>query len=148
MSSLWTPRGEHTVPPDAPAQDTQAGTAGPVEGSPPDASPPDATVHDEEMAQRLRELQDQLVAVPAEQVVSQHMMGMAELAALHLRQDPPALDEAQLAIDAVGMLVEGLGERLSQHEAFTTMLSEIRMVFVAAKQRADQPSAAKQPADQ
>lgn len=151
MSTLWTPRGEHEVPRDQPAgPPTHPPTSEPA--SEPAGPPADAAGGagelDEEMAQRLRELQQQLVSVPAEQVVTQHMMGLAELAALHLRNDPPTLDEAQLPIDALGLLVEGLGERLSQHEAFTSMLSEIRMAFVAAKRRADETGDGKRRADE
>ncbi len=124
MSTLWTPRGEHEVPRDQP----------PVDGDAP-GEPHDEAL-DEEVAARMRELQEQLVSVPAEGVVTQHVMGLFELAALHLRRDPPATDEAQLPIDAIGLLIEGLGDRLSQHEGLTSMLSEIRMAFVSAKQRA------------
>jgi len=54
-----------------------------------------------------------------------------ELAALHLSQQPPQLDKARLAIDALGMLVDGLGDRLGQHaEPLTEGLSQIRLAFV------------------
>jgi hypothetical protein len=78
-----------------------------------------------------------IVEAPAEVVVTNHVMGLYELAAIHLSADPPNLTAAALAIDAVGCLVEGLGERLGANA--TTMrdaLANIRMAFVEIKGRA------------
>ncbi|HET6963932.1 MAG TPA: hypothetical protein VFH58_04110, partial [Acidimicrobiales bacterium] len=60
----------------------------------------------------LRERMDQLAATPAEVVVANHAYGLSQLAALHLSLEKPQLDQARLAIDAFGCLVEGLGDRL------------------------------------
>jgi hypothetical protein len=75
-----------------------------------------------------------LAEVPAEVVVSNHVMGLYELAAIHLSAEPPALVEAALAIDAVGCLVDGLGERLGNDwETLRDALSNIRLAFVQIK---------------
>ena len=77
--------------------------------------------------------------VPAEVVVTNHVMGLYELAAIHLSSEPPDLASAALAIDAVGCLVEGLGDRLGPDA--TTMrdaLANIRMAFVEIKGRVPQ----------
>ena len=74
--------------------------------------------------------------VPAEVVVTNHVMGLYELAAIHLASEPPDLASAALAIDAVGCLVEGLGDRLGPD--VTTMrdaLANIRMAFVEVRGR-------------
>lgn len=69
--------------------------------------------------------------VPAHVVVANHVMGLYELAAIHLSADPPDLGAAQLAIDAVGLLVEGLGDRLGPEQAtMTEALTTIRLAFV------------------
>ena len=47
-------------------------------------------------------------------VVANHAYGLFELAALHLSAKPPSLDQARLAVDALGALVEGLGDRLGR----------------------------------
>ena len=63
-----------------------------------------------------------------------HVMGLYELAAIHLGADPPRLGEASLAIDAVGCLVEGLGERLGPDSStLVVALSNIRLAFVQIK---------------
>lgn len=79
----------------------------------------------------------QLADVPAEVVVANHVMGLYELAAIHLSAPTPDLRSAVLAIDAVACLVEGLGERLG--EDATTMrdaLANIRLAFVQIKNQA------------
>jgi len=84
----------------------------------------------------MEEARRRLAEVPAEIVVTNHVMGLYELAAIHLSADPPDLVSAALAIDAVGCLVEGLGDRLG--EEATTMrdaLGNIRMAFVEIKGR-------------
>lgn len=82
----------------------------------------------------LEEARQRLAEVPAEVVVVNHVMGLYELAAIHLSAVPPRLAEAALAIDAVGCLVEGLGERLGdEHETLVTALGNIRLAFVQIK---------------
>ena len=74
--------------------------------------------------------------VPAEVVITNHVMGLYELGAIHLSSDPPDLPSAALAIDAVACLVEGLGERLGTDAAtMRDALANIRMAFVEIKGR-------------
>jgi hypothetical protein len=75
-----------------------------------------------------------LAEVPAEVVVTNHVMGLYELAAIHLSSPTPNLPSAALAIDAVAFLVDGLGDRIG--ESAPTMrdaLANIRMAFVQVK---------------
>jgi uncharacterized protein with GYD domain len=90
------------------------------------------------------EARRQLASVPADVVVTNHAMGLYELAAIHLSSNPPNLASAALAIDAVGCLVEGLGDRIGP-EAGTLRdaLGNIRMAFVQIK---GQMTAAAEPA--
>lgn len=118
MSSLWTPGGERPV------------SREPAEGQP--APPPVAgQPSEEEMRQQMAELQEQLARTPAEVVVANHAYGLFELAALHLSLDPPQLDQARVAIDALSCLVEGMGPRLGPaSEELGTGLAQLRMAFV------------------
>jgi hypothetical protein len=62
------------------------------------------------------------------------VMGLYELAAIHLSADPPDLGSASLAIDAVGCLVEGLGDRLGEDvPTLQAALANIRLAFVQVK---------------
>ena len=124
MSSFWTPSGEHEIstdsgdaPPPNPVPDFNGET---------DIDPETSAA----MEQQLREAQEQLLSVPAGQIVANHVIGLFELAALHLRVDPPNLDEARLPIDAMGVLVEQLGDQLPEHQTLAAALQQIRLAYV------------------
>ena len=92
----------------------------------------DSVVEDAQNA--LNDARARLAEMPAETVVVNHVMGLYELAAIHLGADPPRLGEASLAIDAVACLVEGLGERLGPDSStLVVALSNIRLAFVQIK---------------
>jgi hypothetical protein len=142
MSTLWTPSGEHPVGRERPGQ-----PAGP-EGAPPGAPPagggapgdpgdrggppgdrPDAPSPED--AEHLDELRRQLASAPAEVVVANHCFGLFELAGVYLSQSPPRLEQARLAIDAFGAVVEGVGGRLGEVEGtLRDALAQIRLAFV------------------
>jgi hypothetical protein len=72
-----------------------------------------------------------LLDAPVEVVVANHAYGLFELAALHLSAQPPNLEKARLAVDALGSLVEGLAGRLGQVETpLTDALAQIRLAYV------------------
>ena len=88
----------------------------------------------EDAQNALNDARARLAEVPAETVVVNHVMGLYELAAIHLGAEPPRLGEASLAIDAVACLVEGLGDRLGPEiGTLTVALSNIRLAFVQIK---------------
>jgi hypothetical protein len=87
-----------------------------------------------EAEQAMADARSRLAEVPAEVVVTNHVMGLYELAAIHLSATPPDLAQSALAIDAVACLVDGLGDRLGPDA--TTMrdaLNNIRLAFVQIK---------------
>ena len=89
---------------------------------------------DAELEAKMAELRGQLAQAPAEVVVANHCFGIFELAALHLSLQPPKLEEAQLAIDALGALVEGLTGRLGDEEQqLRDGLAQLRLAFVQIK---------------
>jgi len=123
VSSLWTPGGEHEPSPenaDPEARAPQPGDAG------------DET--DEQAREQLRQLREQLAETPVADIVANHAIGLWELALLHLSPAegyPPDLEQAQLAIDAMAALVEGLGHRLGRHEEpLREALRQLRLAFV------------------
>jgi hypothetical protein len=129
VSSLWTPEGEHRVAPQPPA--------GPGDGEPAaraaatGSTEAGAAADEEALAAHLQELRGQLLATPVEVVVANHAYGLFELAAIHLSERPPGLDQARLAIDALGAIVEGLPGRLGEAEpSLVDALAQIRLAFV------------------
>ncbi len=86
----------------------------------------------------LDEARARLLEVPAEVVVTNHVMGLYELAAIHLSAAPPNIDAARLAIDAIAALVEGLGDRLGDETAtMHAALANMRMAFVEVTRTVD-----------
>ena len=140
--SLWTPGGEHEVPRE------DATSADETVPRPPDMDeealaealgiPSLAELSDEERAQleaavtQMAETERQLATTPADVVIANHAMGMYELAAIHLRQSPPNLDPARLAIDALAALLDGLRGRLGENEATLQQArTQLQQAFVA-----------------
>jgi hypothetical protein len=122
MSSLWTPSGEHPVDDDR-AQPQVAQQMGPGADDP-EGGPVDDEAQVEALRRRLAE-------APAETVLANHCYGLFELGAVYLSSTPPMLTQARLAIDAFGLLVEGLGERLGEAAGpLRDALAQIRLGFV------------------
>ena len=138
MSSIWTPGGERPV--GRPDPDATPAAGGPPPGD------PGQELSEEELAARMQELQEQLANTPVELVVANHCYGMFELAALHLSMQPPQLAEAQLAIDALGLLVEGLAGRLGEPEGqLKEGLTQLRMAFVQIRAATESGQATEPP---
>lgn len=129
--SLWTPTGER-----APRSETPKNT--------PSGGAFDDEEMDEEQARAaVEELRRQLAKTPAAVVIANHAYGLFELAAVYLSEVPPRLADAQLAIDCLGNLLDGAGERLG--DAGTQLneaLAQVRLGFVqvAAAEKARESS--------
>jgi hypothetical protein len=126
VSTLWTPSGEHEPEPapDAPT----VGPPGPEAGAEEALTP-----------EEVEELRQRLTATPVVDIIANHAIGLWQLAVLHLsleRDEPAGLEDAQLAIDAMAALVEGLGERLGEHHVpLRDALAQVRLAFVEVAQR-------------
>ena len=91
---------------------------------------------------RMAAVQQQLLETPAAVVVANHCIGLFQLAALHLEQDPPKLTEAKVAIDAMGAIVETLGSRLGEDEgSLRDALTQLRLAYVQRQGSASPPPA-------
>lgn len=165
--SLWTPGGEHEVPRDRPQQQPAQPAAQPGAGT--SAQDPAGSAEvggvemdeaalaealgipsldelsDEERAQleqavvQMAEQERQLATTPPEVVIANHVMGLYELAAIHLRQNPPNLDEASLAIDAMGAMVDGLQGRLGENEpTLRSAREQLQQAFVGVSSALEQ----------
>jgi hypothetical protein len=126
MSTLWTPSGERPIRRD---------------DSPPPSDAPDAAdaadapeLSDEQIAQEMADAQRQLLAAPVSVVVANHCIGLFQLAALHLNQPQPDLEQASVAIDALAAIVDAIGPRLGDDEnTLRDAVAQIRLAFVQVK---------------
>jgi hypothetical protein len=134
--SLWTPGGE--VPVDRNRQPeattTDEGVSGRVGGPSLDDLSPEERAQAEQMIAEMAEVQRQVLEAPAAQVITNHVAGFYELAALHLSQEKPRFDEAQLAIDAMAAVVDAVGDRMGDNaEPLRGALNQLQMAFVQRK---------------
>ncbi len=135
MGSLWTPDGEHQVPPtSAPANRTRckrpAGGATPAAGSDPSGDTLraaaaaigvdlDSMDEDErnqlqaELAEMMR-VRREVAATPASEMLTNHMMRLFDLATIYLEGEPPAFAEAATVIEAFRAMLDGVGDRLGR----------------------------------
>jgi hypothetical protein len=126
MSTFWTPSGERPIPRDEPAPAPTAPTSGAGPGLDPET--------DEEFAAEIQAMQEQMLRTPAAIVVANHCIGLVELAALHLAQNPPNLADAQIAIDALAGILDAVGARMGENAAaLRQALNQMRMAYVEAK---------------
>ena len=137
MSTIWTPSGERPVRREEPSTQPSApaGAGAPTGAGAAAGSEREPT--EEELAARMAEFQRELLEAPAALVVTNHCIGLFQLAALHLEVQPPNLDEAQLAIDALAAVVERLGCRLGGEERpLQDHVTNLRLAFVEVRGRA------------
>jgi hypothetical protein len=127
MSSLWTPGGER------PVQREQ-----PTAGADAEREPTQEEI-EAAMAEELAAIQN----TPARYIVGNHAIQLFELARIYLTAQPPRFDDAQLSIDGMAALVEGLSGRLGEDEkTLVDGLAQIRLAFVQLKAATDAPPAA------
>lgn len=142
MSSLWTPDGEHRVddargtktPLDTPARTHQQ--SGPGFGEDLPIDPETEARYRTEMDR----LEEELLAASVGDVIANHCYGLFQLAAIHLGQQPPHLEQARLAIDALGAIVDGLRERIGDsYPTLSEGLAQVRVAFVQIAAANDGP---------
>lgn len=125
--SLWTPGGE--VPIERGGRPTPAPDPDPgpdLDGFDLDSLSPEERAQAEAFIAEMADAQRRIAATPADALVANHAAGLYDLAAIKLSDQPPQLDEARLAIDALAALLDGVGDRLGEHaqplrEATTTI---------------------------
>lgn len=131
MSTIWTPSGERPVRREHdPAPQPQPGAGA---GASPGGFEYDEPT-DDEIKAHLAEVARQLLHTPASVVIANHCIGLFQLAALHLEE--ANLEDAKLAIDALGAVVETLGKRLGEEEAtLREALAQLRLAYVQRSQQ-------------
>lgn len=141
--SLWTPGGEVPIDRsrgqgDESGRDGQSGSApgdggvsSRVGGPSLDDLSPEERAQAEQMIAEMAEVQRQILAAPAAQIVTNHVAGFYELAALHLSQDEPKLSEAKVAIDAMAAVLDAVEDRLGENgPTLRQALTQLQMAFV------------------
>ena len=130
---MWTPDGEHEI--------DRSSSENPIADTDEDTNLEDLPGFDEltteqqeqarAMAAELAAARQRLSQTPAAEVIANHVMGIYELAAIHLSDENPKLNEAQIAIDAMTGIVGSLEGRLGENEnVIKDALQQIQMAYV------------------
>ena len=130
---MWTPDGEHEI--------DRSSSENPIADTEEDTDLEDLPGFDEltteqqeqarSMAAELAAARQRLSQTPAAEVIANHVMGIYELAAIHLIDETPKLNEAQIAIDAMTGIVGSLEGRLGENEnVIKDALQQIQMAYV------------------
>ena len=130
MSSLWTPYGEDPVPPTGSGSPPPAGGI----GGGPGGGPPDDISPDDIDPEQMREMLTRLAETPVEAIVTQFAVELQEISVLHLglsAERPESLAQAAMAIDAMGAMVDALGDRLEPNaEPLRQAVAALRLGYV------------------
>ncbi len=156
MGSLWTPDGEHEVPPSDPTDPPQAASGvGPEDTA--QAVDPSAdtlraaaaaigvdldSLDEDERAQLRAELEEmmrvrrEVAATPAPEMLTNHMMRLFDLATIYLEGETPSFSDAATVIEAFRAMLEAVGNRLGESESLLhEALGQLQMLFVQAKEQ-------------
>lgn len=92
------------------------------------------TLNDPDDPGTLRDSREQIAAMPAAPIIVNHVVGLYELAAIHLHAQPPHLEDAALAIDALAAVIHTLDDRLGDDtDVLKQALESIQLAFVQVK---------------
>jgi hypothetical protein len=129
VSGLWTPSGEGIPQPTGSGGGPEVGL-----GAVPDAAEQAA------LEEELRRVRAEIASTPAVDIVANHAIGLWQLAVLHLNPEAGQhlrLSEAAVAIDAMGGMVDALGDRLGEHaEPLRNAVTQLRLAFVEIQRQA------------
>ena len=150
--SLWTPDGERPVSrtsPSSPTASSSGGAGGPLASPPPelraalaeagidiDQLTPEQITEATAMLAEMGRVREEMLSVPAAEVIANHLMGIYELAAIHLGENPPNFVEATVAIEALRAVLDRLGAEFGDNEAVLRQaLGQLQMTFVQLKEQ-------------
>ena len=103
-----------------------------MDGADPQALDPEVRA---ELEAQMAEVRQRILETPVEAMVVQHLIGLFEIAAIHLNAENPDLSSVRLAIDAMdGALSAAEGRLGDAEEAMQQMLHQARMAYVQVSQ--------------
>jgi len=157
LSFLWSPDGERPVARKSASESTAPSGAASTPTDPADTDPGadplraaaaalgldlDAMTEEErtQLAAELEEMMQvrrQVAATPASEMLTNYLMRFFDLATIYLEAEPPAFAEAATVIEAFRSVLDGVGDRLGEHEPLLReALGQAQMVFVQVKNAA------------
>ena len=143
--SLWTPDGERPVsrpqPGGAPTPATpniapELRQALAEAGVDVEDLSPEQVAEATAMLAEMSQVRQDLLATPATHVIANHLMGIYELGAIHLGENPPNFGEAHHAIEALRAVLDHMGDAFGENEpVLRQALAQLQMAFVQLKEQ-------------
>jgi hypothetical protein len=97
----------------------------------------------------MREMLTRLAETPVEAIVTQFAVELQEISVLHLglsAERPESLAQAAMAIDAMGAMVDALGDRLEPNaEPLRQAVAALRLGYVEVSSEVEQAGAGETP---
>jgi hypothetical protein len=129
--------GREAATPQTAGAGPDSGVAGRVGAPDLDSLSADERAQAEAMIAQMADVQRQILSAPAAQFVTNHVVGLYELAAIHLGQAEPDLEEARLAIDAMAAVLDTLEPRFGDDGPMLRQaLTQLQTAFVELRRRA------------
>ncbi|HMS14650.1 MAG TPA: hypothetical protein PKD80_16240 [Microthrixaceae bacterium] len=146
--SLWTPDGERPVSRTPNPASVAVGESGAITpelraalaeaGIDADTLTPEQLAQATAMIEEMGRVREEMLSVPAADIIANHLMGIYELAAIHLGQNPPNFAEATVAIEALRAVVDRLDDAFGENAAVLRQaLSQLQLTFVQLKEHAE-----------
>lgn len=152
--SLWTPDGERPVS-RTPNEPSAPGAGQPSDevraalaeaGVDVEQLTPEQLAEAEAMLAEMARVRATMLSVPASEIIANHLMGIYELAAIHLGENPPNFGEATVAIEALRAVLDRLGDAFGENEAVLRQaLTQLQMTFVQLKEEVTSQAAGPEP---
>ncbi|NLA37487.1 MAG: hypothetical protein GX868_17620 [Actinobacteria bacterium] len=138
--SLWTPDGERPVQkssanPKIEVTDELAEALA-AAGLDINELGPEQIAEAQAMLAEMGRVRQEMLAVPAAEIVANHLMGIYELGAIHLGENPPNFAEASVAIETLRAVLERLEGKFGEAEAVLRQaLAQLQQAFVQLKEQ-------------
>lgn len=144
--SLWTPDGERPVQKSSanPKIEVTEELAEALAAAGVDVNDlgPEQIAEAQAMLAEMGRVRQEMLSVPAAEIVANHLMGIYELGAIHLGENPPNFAEATVAIEALRAVLERLEGKFGEAEAVLRQaLAQLQQAFVQLKEQAEASSA-------
>ena len=140
--SLWTPDGERPVQKSSanPKIEVTEELAEALAAAGVDVNDlgPEQIAEAQAMLAEMGRVRQEMLSVPAAEIVANHLMGIYELGAIHLGENPPNFAEATVAIEALRAVLERLEGKFGDAEAVLRQaLTQLQQAFVQLKEQAE-----------
>lgn len=140
--SLWTPDGDRPIQKSTPQPTVEVtpelAEALAAAGVDINELGPEQIAEAQAMLAEMGRVRQEMLSVPAAEIVANHLMGIYELGAIHLGENPPNFAEATVAIEALRAVLDRLEGKFDDAEpVLKQALAQLQQAFVQLKEQVE-----------